>query len=196
MIVMLRGRLIQRDASAVVLDVAGVGYHVEVPLGVFERLPSIGSEIELHTALVVKEDSWSLYGFDTQVDKVIFVRLLGASGVGAKLALAMVSALGPSRTVRAIQERDLAALATVPGIGRKKAERIALELTDRFDDLPGTAEASAPTTAPAAEAVRALMALGYPASAAEDAIRTVSADAGTLDTATLVRRGLNELTGG
>jgi Holliday junction DNA helicase RuvA len=195
MIASLHGRLLQRDASGLVVEVGGVGYFVEVPLGVFERLPAAGAEVLLHTELVVREDAWALYGFDSPVDRAIFRRLLAASGVGARLALALLSALGPGRTVRAIRERDLAALSTVPGIGRKKAERIALELADRFDDLPGDDGAPA-RGSPAADAVRALVALGYPAPAAENAVRQAAdADAG-LDTAQLVRRGLTELTKG
>ena len=195
MIASLRGRLTQRDAAGLVVEVGGIGYQVEVPLGVFERLPALGEEVILFTELVVREDAWSLFGFDAAVDRAIFRRLLGASGVGARLALALLSALGPGRTVRAIRERDLAALSTVPGIGRKKAERIALELADRFDDLPVGDDAPVKGS-PAADAVRALVALGYPVAAAEAAVRQASdADAG-LDTAALVRRGLTELTKG
>jgi Holliday junction DNA helicase RuvA len=192
----IRGRLSQRDPTGLVVDVAGIGYLVTVPLGVFERLPAIGEEVLLHTELVVREDDWSLYGFDSVVDRVIFRRLLGASGVGARLALAILSALGPGRATRAIRERDLAVLSTVPGIGRKKAERIALELVDKFDDL-AVGEGSEPGRgSPAADAVRALTALGYPGSTAETAVRRVTeADAG-LDTAALVRRALTELTKG
>lgn len=196
MIASLRGRLVQREPAALVVEVGGVGYLVEVPLGVFERLPAIGTEVLLHTELVVREDAWSLYGFDSPVDRVIFRRLLGASGVGARLALALLSALGPQRTVRAVRERDLAALSTVPGIGRKKAERIALELADRFDDLPAGDGDVPGRGSPAADAVRALVALGYPVAAAETAVRKVADAEATLDTAALVRRGLTELTKG
>jgi Holliday junction DNA helicase RuvA len=121
---------------------------------------------------------------------MIFRRLLGASGVGARLALAILSALGPDRVVRAIRDRDLAALASVPGIGRKKAERLVVELADRLDDLPAS---DAPATgSPSADAVRALTALGYPAAAAEAAVRNV-ASAGIIDTAALVRGALTAL---
>jgi Holliday junction DNA helicase RuvA len=142
--------------------------------------------------MVVREDGWSLFGFDAAIDKVIFRRLLGASGVGARLALAILSTLGPERTVRAIRERDLAILSSVPGIGRKKAERIALELVDRLDDLP-TGNGSVPASSPAADAVRALVGLGYPAAAAELAVRAAGAT-GIADTAALVRAALSELT--
>jgi Holliday junction DNA helicase RuvA len=195
MIASLRGTLSHREPAGIVIEVAGVGYLVEVPLGVFERLPSVGQDVALQTELVVREDAWSLYGFDSPVERAIFRRLLGASGVGARLALAILSTLGPDRAVRAVRERDLAALSTVPGIGRKKAERIALELADRFDDLPSVGAATGPTGSPSADAVRALVALGYQAAAAETAVRKI-ADAGTAtDTAALLRRALAELTG-
>jgi Holliday junction DNA helicase RuvA len=192
MIASLRGTLAHREPAGIVIEAAGVGYFVEVPLGVFERLPATGATVHLLTELVVREDDWSLYGFDAAVDKVIFQRLLGASGVGARLALAVLSTLGPDRAVRAIRDRDLAALASVPGIGRKKAERLALELADRLDDLPASA-AQADAGSPAADAVRALVALGYPAAAAESAVRGVS-DAEDRDTAALVRLALSDLT--
>ena len=122
----------------------GVGYEVTVPLGVAGRLPRPGGRVSLYTELVVKEDGWSLFGFDRAAERQIFQRLLGASGFGPKLALALLSALGPERTVRSIRARDLAALSSVGGIGRKKAERLVLELQDRFDDV-----ALEPPTAPA-----------------------------------------------
>ena len=195
MIAALRGTLVHREPAGVIIDVAGVGYLVEVPLGVFERLPEAGAGVSLHTEMVVREDGWSLYGFDAPVERTIFRRLLGASGVGARLALAMLSTLGPDRTVRAVRDRDLAALSTVPGIGRKKAERIVLELADRFDDLPGTGTDATPAASPAADAVRALVALGYPAAAAETAVRRVTDAGAVVDTAQVVRRALTELTG-
>ena len=190
MIASLRGILTHRDPTGLVIEVAGVGYAVEVPLGTFERLPAAGKEGTLHTELVVREELWSLYGFDRAVDRAIFRRLLGASGVGARLALAIMSSLGSDRAVRAIRDRDLAVLSSVPGIGKKKAERISLELADRLDDLPATA----PVVSPSSDAVRALVALGWPTAQAETAVRGV-ADAASLDTAALVRRALNDLTG-
>lgn len=195
MIASLRGTLTHREPAGVIIEAAGVGYLVEVPLGVFERLPQPGAAVALHTAMVVREDGWSLYGFDSPAERAIFHRLLGASGVGARLALAILSTLGPDRAVRAVRDRDLAALSTVPGIGRKKAERIALELADRLGDLPTVEPGRAPATSPAADAVRALVALGYPVAAAETAVRRVSEAGTAADTAALVRRALTDLSG-
>jgi Holliday junction DNA helicase RuvA len=187
MIASLRGTLMSRDPSGIVVDTAGgIGYLIEVPLHVFERLPATGESVQLYTELVVREDSWSLYGFDGLTERAVFRRLMGASGVGPRLALAILSALGPDRTVRAIRDKDLAALASVSGIGKKKAERIALELGDRLDDLP----AAEPVPSPGTDAVRYVVALGYNTATAETAVRA-ALDAGTKqDTAALVARAL------
>lgn len=194
MIALVTGVLALRDPSGIVIDTAGgTGYLLEVPLGVFERLPAAGERVQLHTELVVREDAWALYGFDTATERAVFRRLMGASGVGPRLALAILSALRPERTVRAIRDRDLAVLASVSGIGKKKAERIALELRDRIDDLPAAAE-TGESRMPSADAVRALVKLGYTPAASETAVRA-ALDAGTSpETAALVRRALSELT--
>lgn len=191
MIASLRGTLAVRDPSGIVVETpGGVGYLVEVPLGTFERLPAVGAEVRLLTELVVREDAWMLFGFDGLIERAVFRRLMGAAGVGARLALAILSTLGAERTVRAVRDKDLAVLASVSGIGRKKAERIVLELGDRMDDLP----AAAPVPSPAADAVRALVALGYPAAQADAAVRAAADSGGTLETAALVRRALTDLT--
>jgi Holliday junction DNA helicase RuvA len=186
----VRGTLAVREPSGVVVETpGGVGYLIEVPLGTFERLPAEGAPVHLLTELVVREDAWMLFGFDGAIERAVFRRLMGAAGVGARLALAILSTLGAERAVRAIRDKDLAVLASVTGIGRKKAERIVLELGDRLDDLP----AAAPVASPAADAVRALVALGYPAAQADAAVRG-AAESGTLETAALVRRALTDLT--
>lgn len=193
MIASVRGTLIARDVAGVVVEAAGVGHFIEVPLGTFERLPAIGGQVMLHTELVVREDAWLLFGFDRASDRLVFHRLLGASGIGARIALAILSSLGADRTVRAIREKDLAVLASVPGIGRKKAERLALELGDRLDDIPATSGAPVPSS-PLAAATQALLALGYAATAAETAVRRIAEVSPDADTAQLVRRALSELT--
>jgi Holliday junction DNA helicase RuvA len=196
MIATLTGVLAERTGEAIVVQTdGGVGYGVTVPLGVYERLPAAGARVSLFTELVVREDGWTLYGFDTPLERVVFQRLLGASGFGPRLALAILSALGPDRTVRSIQEKNLAALATVSGIGRKKAERLVLELQDRFADLPVTA--AVPLTGGRGdEAVRALTSLGYAQVQAEDAVRAALDDGESSDTAAVLRRALLILTAG
>lgn len=192
MIATISGVLSARIGDAVLLATdGGVGYEVTVPLGVLERLPAVGARCSLHTELVVREDAWTLYGFDRPGDRAIFQRLLTASGFGPKLALALLSGLGPDRTVRSIQGKDIAALSTVPGIGRKKAERLILELHDRFADV--VVEPGPKTTSAAEEAARALGSLGYPPAQADDAIRAALAG-GDADSATLIRRALQILT--
>jgi Holliday junction DNA helicase RuvA len=192
MIATVSGVLAERDGETIVVQTeGGVGYQVTVPAGVAGRLPAPGGRVSLHTELVVKEDGWALYGFDRAAERRVFQRLLGASGFGPKLALALLSALGPERTVRSIRGRDLAALSSVGGIGRKKAERLVLELQDRFADVALEAEAARPTGTDGA--VQALMGLGYGAGPAEDAVRAALADGAPEETSQLIRRALQQL---
>ena len=189
MIASIAGVLVEREDDRIVIQTdGGVGYEITLPLGVFERLPAPGAKVRLYTELVVREDGWSLYGFDHATERRIFQRLLGASGFGPRLALALLSTLGPERTVRSIKGKDIAALATVSGIGKKKAERLILELSDKFADVEIEAAKSVPR--PAEEAVQALAALGYAPAAAEDAIRQALSQGEDGDTAQLVRRAL------
>lgn len=194
MIATLTGRLAQRDPAAdtVVIETdAGIGYAVSVPLGVYERLPALGARCTLYTELVIREDSWTLFGFDSPTERAIFQRLLSASGLGPRLALAMLSTLGPDRTVRSIQGKDLAALSTVSGIGKKRAEKLIVELSDRFSDL--APPAAPPGGRPADEAVRALIALGYAPGAADEAVRAVLSPGSPDGVPELVRRALQHL---
>jgi len=188
------GTLADRTTETVLVETqGGIGYAITVPLGVHERLPKAGTSVRLFTELVVKEDGWSLYGFDDPAERTIFQRLLGASGVGPKLALAILSHLGPAKAVRALQGKDVATMATVSGIGKKKAEKMVIELHDRFADLQISA-AAAPASAGDA-AIKALLALGYNQREAEGAVRA-ELQAGTPDeTGALVKRALQRLAG-
>jgi len=189
----VHGVLAARLGDRIVVDTAsGVSYELAVPLGVLERLPAEGAPVHLHTVLVVREDGWALYGFDRVHERGIFQRLLAASGVGPRLALALLSSLGGTRVVHALRGGDLAALCTVPGIGKKTAERIVLELKDRLGDL--TPPGETPARAPAAdEALQALINLGYGAGDADRAVRTVLAADGAATTAEVIRRALQTL---
>jgi holliday junction DNA helicase RuvA len=192
MIASLTGVLAERDGDTIVVETeGGVGYAVTVPAGVAERLPAPGSRIRLHTELVVKEDGWALFGFDRPGERLVFRRLLDASGFGPKLALALLSALGPERTVRSILARDLVSLSSVAGIGRKKAERLVLELRDRFGGL--TIDPPPASTGGSEDAVRALVGLGYGPGAAEDAVRAALGDGVETETPQLIRRALQQL---
>jgi len=193
MIASVSGVLADRDGDTIVVQTdGGVGYRVTVPAGVAERLPVPGGRVSLHTELVVKEDGWALFGFDRPAERRVFQRLLGASGFGPKLALALLSALGAERTVRSVRSRDLAALSSVGGIGRKKAERLVLELQDRFDDVALEPEVAA-RPAGSDGAVQALMGLGYGPGAAEDAVRAALAAGAPEETSQLIRRALQQL---
>jgi len=188
----LTGVIAERDGESLVVQTeGGVGYAVNVPIGVAQRLPPRGTRVSLFTELVVKEDGWSLYGFDSAIERQVFRYLLTASGVGPKLALAVLSSLGPERTVRSIQSRDLSALSSVSGIGRKKAERMVLELQDRFSDV--VVENRGVRLEGSEEAVRALVGLGYASSAADDAVRAALAAGTPAETPQLIRRALQQL---
>jgi Holliday junction DNA helicase RuvA len=186
------GVLAERAGDTIVVETdGGVGYALTVPAGVAERLPATGARVSLFTELVVKEDGWALFGFDRPVERMVFQRLLDASGFGPKLALAMLSALGPERTVRSILSRDLAALSTVGGVGRKKAERLVLELQDKFGDISLHTPA---TRAPGSEeAIQALVGLGYGPGPADEAVRAVLAEGAPSETSQLIRRALQRL---
>ena len=193
MIARVSGVLVERAGDTIVVETdGGVGYALTVPAGVAERLPATGARVSLFTELVVKEDGWALFGFDRPAERMVFQRLLDASGFGPKLALAMLSALGPERTVRSILARDLTVLSSVSGVGRKKAERLVLELQDKFGDV--SLQTPAAARAPGAEeAVQALMGLGYGPGAADEAVRAVLADGAPSEPSQLIRRALQRL---
>ncbi len=194
MIAGVSGTLLSKTGDRVVVATAGgVTYSIGVPLGVLERMPSEGSEVSLKTVPVVREDGWALYGFVEDHERDVFQRLLGASGVGPRLALALLSTLGAARVARAIKENDLGALCTVPGIGRKTAERIVLELRDRLGDIsvPGAPEA---TAGPPDQAVQAIINLGYSANDAERAVREAVSRQGAGEPVDLIRGALQLLT--
>lgn len=174
MISRLKGLLVTRDPKGVEIETSGgVVYEVEVPLTVLQRLPKPGSAVELRTVQVVTDSSVALYGFMDDLERTLFQRLLTASGVGGKLALALMSAYRADRLARALVEKDLAALQQVGGVGRKKAEKLVVELADKVADLAvGTSgDGGAPAAAGAQEAVRALVALGYTFGDADQAVR-------------------------
>ncbi len=131
-----------------------MGYEVTVPLGVMELLPSVGESVTLATVLVVREDGWALYGFLHESERRVFQRLLTVNGVGPRIAVAFLSALGAERGAKAIRKKDIGALSSVRGIGRKLAERLALELGDKLGEL--VSGEPAPMTGPAEGALRAL----------------------------------------
>ena len=191
MISRLQGTVLTRETDRVEIETrGGVVYEVEVPLTVLERLPSPGGTIELRTAQIVTETSVALYGFIDRHERQLFQRLLTASGVGAKLALAMMSTFHAERLARALVEKDTTALQQVSGIGRKKAEKIALELADKVADLAIVTPVAPGQVSGAQEAVQALVALGYSFGDADEAVRDVMEEGQPDTTEELIRRAL------
>lgn len=191
MISRIRGTLLRREPNvAELMTTAGVAYELHIPLTVFEKLPREGTDIELRCVHVQREDAVELFGFLEEAERAVFARLLTASGVGPRLALSIMSTLRPEQVVQAIVQKDIAALRRIPGLGVKKAERLALELADRLDDI---ALAPAGRTAGGSgtdEAVKALVALGYSGAEAAAAVRGVIDDQGPLPTPELIRAAL------
>jgi Holliday junction DNA helicase RuvA len=197
----LRGRLAAKAADRVVVETAGgVGYEVVVPLGVMERLPAAGAEVTLATELVVREDGWALYGFLDEAERRFFQRITSVSGVGPKIGVALISALGVDRGARAVRDKNIALLSSVNGIGKKTAERIALELSDKVEEFTAAAGGSQPAAEPlgagAGSALKALERLGYGTAEADGALREALAGngGGPGETEALVRRALQILT--
>ena len=172
MISRLRGVLLSREEDRIEVQTpGGVVYRVEVPLSVLQRLPDPGSELEIRTLQIVREDSVALYGFIEDEERELFVLLMSATGIGAKLASGMLSLYSASRLARALAERDLAALTRISGVGKKTAERIVVELSDKAQELAVTAPSGAGDRTPLArEAISALVALGYSFGEADRAI--------------------------
>jgi holliday junction DNA helicase RuvA len=199
MISHITGNLTSKDIDRVdVMTAGGVGYELQIPLGVFETLPKQGEKISLHTYLVVKDDGWQLFGFSSVFERRLFQKLLTANGVGPALALGLMSALSARRLVRAIQEKDVATLQGVPRVGRKKAERLILDLGDKLDSIGGEDEHGAPRLAAGAseDALRALVSLGYTTSDAERGVRAaLDADGSGLSAPDLIRAALAKLGG-
>ena len=198
MIGRVRGKLVSKDLDSVeVMTDGGVAYELTIPLNVFESLPRLDEDVALHTSLVVKEDSWQLFGFLSAFEKKLFEKLLTANGIGPSLAIGMLSALSATRLTRAIREKDIPTLQSVPRVGRKKAERLILDLADKLDGLGETSGTStAPATAAADDAMRALVSLGYSNADAERGVRAaLDAGGGGKSAAELIRAALSKLGG-
>ena len=200
MIAHVAGTLLAKALDRVeVMTSGGVGYELSVPLSVYETLPKLGDDVRLHTYLVVKEDGWQLFGFSTAFERQVFQRVLDAKGVGPALALGLLSTLSAERLVRAIREKDIVTLQSVPRVGRKKAEQLVLDLADKLDDVQVQSSGGvARSEGPAAEdAIRALVSLGYSMGDAERAVRGVLDDGGRgMSAPELIRRALTKVGGG
>jgi Holliday junction DNA helicase RuvA len=167
MIGSLRGRIAFKQAPLLMLDVNGVGYELEAPMSTFYELPGLGEEVSLLTHLLVRDDAHILYGFGSADERLLFRNLLKVSGVGAKIALAILSGISVDGFAHCVRAEDTASLVKVPGIGRKTAERLIVEMRDRIDAAPAVtagaiaAPRGAPASRPEDEAYGALVALGY-----------------------------------
>ena len=189
MIGFLHGRIAAKTAPAVTLDVGGVGYELEAPMSTFLNLPALGETVHLITHLVVREDAHILYGFATEEERRLFRNLLKVSGVGPKIALALLSGISVEAFAQCILNEDVDALIRVPGIGRKTAERLFVEMRDRVAHLeggPGTARGA--VASPESEALGALIGLGYKPAEAARLLKAV--ESGVHTTEELIRRAL------
>jgi Holliday junction DNA helicase RuvA len=168
----LRGRILEKQPNRIVVDVAGVGYDVSVPLSTFYGLGEPGGEIALRIHTHVREDALALYGFATRLEQDLFERLISISGIGPKVALAVLSGIEPPELVRAIERADLARLTAIPGVGRKTSERIVVELKDRLPRAAAAAPGVAAVDAPLIkdDVLSALINLGYHRPLAEKAV--------------------------
>ena len=196
MIAFLRGTLLQKALQRLVVDVGGVGYDVQVPLSTMYAVGDPGSAIALHIHTHVREDAIQLFGFAAPLEMALFERLIGISGIGPKLAIAVLSGIDSAELVGAVQRGDVARLTGVPGIGRKTAERIVLELKDRLAALvvpAGALAAASPADRLRADLLSALQNLGYHRPLAEKAIDAALKGAGDSTFETALRGALREL---
>ncbi len=195
MIGQLRGRLTDKRPNQVLVDVGGVGYIVQVPLSTYAALGELHAEVTLLIHTHVREDALSLYGFLSSREKHFFEMLLSASGVGPSLALKILSGMSVEELVPAIRRSDLGRLTKIPGVGRKTAERIVVELKDKLDAVTVEAERPAPSSPAGVEAdvVSALVNLGYEARAAESAVAEARRETGAGNFEKLLRASLQAL---
>lgn len=197
MIGRLSGLLLEKQAPHLLIDVHGVGYEVDAPMSTFYNLPELGQEIVLHTHLVVREDSQTLYGFSTEAERRLFRALIKVNGVGAKLALTILSGVSAQDFVRCVEMEDSAALTRLPGVGKKTAERLIIEMKDRLKDWEGGSTIMPVAKQPGViipvnaveDAVSALISLGYKPPEASRMVRSVENGSG-LSSEEIIRRAL------
>jgi Holliday junction DNA helicase RuvA len=191
----LSGTLLEKRVPRIVIDVAGVGYEVLVPLSTLYATGEIGTAVSLRIHTHVREDALQLFGFATSLELVLFERLIGVSGIGPKLALAVLSGIEPSDLVRAIREADVTRLTRIPGVGKKTAERLVLELKDRLPTEPGDGAAAEPaaTGGVRGDVLSALANLGYQRGNVERTVDAVLRRVETRDFEPLLREVLREI---
>ena len=196
MIGRIRGKLLEKRPAAALIEVGGLGYDVEIPYTTFFRLGEVGSEVVLLTHFAVREDAQALFGFATRIDRDLFRALIRTSGVGPKLALAILSGLEAEAFISAVESHDLTTLVKIPGVGKKTAERLLIEMGDRITrlertPLSGNTAVTSASTSPARasdEAEEALISLGYKPQEASRAIARIAVEG--MDSETLIRQAL------
>lgn len=204
MIAHLSGTLLSKQATTVIVDVGGVGYEVMIPLSTFYELEEIGSKVQLRIYTHVREDTLQLFGFKTSRERELFLRLISVSGIGPKLGITLLSGMSADEMVASIRSNNLARLTLIPGVGRKTAERLIVELRDKIATLSSPAseaESIAATGGPISasddevreDALSALVNLGYQKSAAERAITAALAEGGDISVESILRRTLRRL---
>ncbi|HYE66276.1 MAG TPA: Holliday junction branch migration protein RuvA [Pyrinomonadaceae bacterium] len=207
MIAHLSGTLLAKQATSVILDVGGVGYEVTIPLSTFYDLEDAGASVQLRIYTHVREDALQLYGFKTARERELFLRLISVSGIGPKLGITMLSGMSADEIIASIRTNNLARLTSIPGVGKKTAERLVIELRDKIASLSSPAleeefATQAGKGAPSSEdavrddALSALLNFGYPKAAAEKAITAAIAEDSEITVETLLRRSLRLLAKG
>jgi Holliday junction DNA helicase RuvA len=201
MIAFLSGKLIEKQANAVIVDVAGVGYEVLIPLSTFYELGEVGSDVSLRIFTYVREDALQLFGFKTIKERELYLKLISVQGVGAKSGITMLSGMSADEIIAAIRTDNLAKLTAIPGVGKKTAERLVIELRDKVAELAAGVSAEVSAAAGAAvggegvfdDALSALINLGYKKDAAEKALQQAMKDGTELNVQKLLRAALQRL---
>ena len=204
MIGRIRGNLVHKQPPVILIEVGGVGYEIQVPMTTLFQLPELGSEVSLVTHFVVREDAQLLYGFAEERDRSLFRQLIKVSGVGPKLALTILSGMDSTSFVRCVQRDDISSLVALPGVGKKTAERLLVEMRDKLKDwlgqleqdlpIPGSAGVESPSDR-VADAEGALIALGYKPAEAAKVVASVNDDT-VADSEELIRRALKSMVSG
>ncbi|CAN5452061.1 MAG: Holliday junction branch migration protein RuvA [Pyrinomonadaceae bacterium] len=201
MIAFLSGKLLEKQANSVILDVGGVGYEVTIPLSTFYELGEIGSDVQLRIFTHVREDAIQLFGFRTLRERELYLKLISVQGIGAKSGITMLSGMSADEIIAALRSDDLARLTSIPGVGRKTAERLVIELRDKVGELTASGIPGSPTTLASKktadavfdDALSALINLGYQRNAAEKALQQTMKDGAELSVQKLLRQSLQLL---
>jgi len=193
MIDFIRGILAGKSPSGVVIDINGIGFSLAVPLSTYDILVQPGEEISLLTRLIHRDDTMELFGFATEFERGLFDNLIGVSGIGPKMAIKILSGMHAPDIAIAIRSRDYKLLTSIPGLGKKTAERLCIELESAISELPMPVSTGGMESTGSADAIDALESLGFPRGQAADAVRKVSEKQGDIPAGDLVREALNIL---